>query len=672
MDFFHGLDDRRYAEFKQNVKNGWAMKSMNPLTTVKEIYRLAGVWVKPTARGETGTGATYHTEQKKTQQKEDGRTEEGKKPQKDLPKVKCYRCGKKGHMKNSPLCPKNVEKEKKHQEDGAGFMNTTWCEEIEASMYATVKVEDEDMREYVVDTAVNGTKGISLTQVLLDNQADISVMHPMMLSDVRPVERKIRVSGIGGVQLIANKVGMLDGFFQVYASEETKANVLSLADVEDKYKITYVRGQTFTVHMPEEDVVFETKSKLYVADWCVEDTVVNATVREKEKLYMKEEIHRVKVVHEFLKCSRYPSIGEATHLITDGNVLGMPMLIKDDLIMAYEVYGEHPEYVQGKMTKRTVGRMKVDISCRSVDKSLHLSTDMMHIDGDMFLILATEPLNLTLQSHIENEGKLALGMVLQGQLVVLHSRGFLPETVYTDPHNMFRSMTQDFAGVAIEVGGANDYYVAKVDAKICRIKETYRNIKLGLLWKLPKVLVKDLVAYVVSRLNIRRTMALSENVCPRVLFTGAPVDYKKELQVAFGDYVEAYEGTDNTSRARSAACIALHPVGNLSGLWILWKIETRTRVRRTNMRKMVTSDLIVQAMNATAAESAIAEEISEAGEVATQQPAETVTAEQVAEAEEGRNPESNLTERPVDDEIKVEESAEEEIVAEEVEAGVEE
>jgi len=95
------------------------------------------------------------------------------------------------------------------------------------------------------------------------------------------------------------------------------------------------------------------------------------------------------------------------------------------------------------------------------------------------------------------------------------------------------------------------------------------------------------------------------------------VDYKKELQVAFGDYVEAYEGTDNTSRARSAACIALHPAGNLSGSWVLWKIETRTRVRRTNMRKMVTSDLIVQAMNATAAESVIVEEIPEAGEVVT-------------------------------------------------------
>jgi len=228
-------------------------------------------------------------------------------------------------------------------------------------------------------------------------------------------------------------------------------------------------------------------------------------------------------------------------------------------------------------------------------------------------------------------------------------------------------MTQDFPGVAIDVGGANDY-VAKVDAKIRRIKETYRNVKLGLPWKLPKVLVKDLVAYVVSRLNIRRTTALSENVCPRVLFTGAPVDYKKELQVAFGDYVEAYEGMDNTSRARSAVCIALHPAGNLSGSWVLWKIETRTRVRRTNMRKMVTSDLIVQAMNATAAESVIVEEIPEAGEVVTRQPAETVTAEQ-AEAEEEKNPESDLTESlPVDDEIEVEKNAEEATVAE---AGVE-
>jgi hypothetical protein len=102
MDFF-------YAEFKQNVKNGWAMKSMQPPKMVNEIYRLAGVWVKPTARSKTVTVATYHTGAvKKGKPKDD--VEGDKKQQKDLSKVKCYGCRKKGHMKNSPLCPKNIKK----------------------------------------------------------------------------------------------------------------------------------------------------------------------------------------------------------------------------------------------------------------------------------------------------------------------------------------------------------------------------------------------------------------------------------------------------------------------------------------------------------------------------------------------------------------------------------
>jgi hypothetical protein len=48
------------------------------------------------------------------------------------------------------------------------------------------------------------------------------------------------------------------------------------------------------------------KSKLYVADWCVENTAVNATVHEKEQLYTKEEIHRAKVAHGFYNVAGTP------------------------------------------------------------------------------------------------------------------------------------------------------------------------------------------------------------------------------------------------------------------------------------------------------------------------------------------------------------------------------
>jgi hypothetical protein len=210
--------------------------------------------------------------------------------------------------------------------------------------------------------------------------------------------------------------------------------------------------------------------------------------------------------------------------------------------------------------------------------------DVMHLEGNLFLVTVADPLNLTMQCYIENDGRMALGMALQEQLALLKSRGLIPRIVYTDPHSTFWSMTQEFPGTEIDVGGAGDY-VAKVDVKIRRIKETARKVKAGLPWELPKQLIKDLITYAVSRINIPRTTALGENICPR------------ELQLAFGGYVEAYEGTRNAMVEQSGACIALYPAANSTGSCVLWKIDTRSRVRRSNVVKLVATDAIIKVMN---------------------------------------------------------------------------
>lgn len=72
--------------------------------------------------------------------------------------------------------------------------------------------------------------------------------------------------------------------------------------------------------------------------------------------------------------------------------------------------------------------------------------------------------------------------------------------------------------------------------------------------------------------------------------------------IAFRDYVEAYDGTDNTARTSSVACIALYTAGNATGSWVLWKIKTRNRIRRTNVKKLVMNELVINAMNAVAAD----------------------------------------------------------------------
>ena len=95
-------------------------------------------------------------------------------------------------------------------------------------------------------------------------------------------------------------------------------------------------------------------------------------------------------------------------------------------------------------------------------------------------------------------------------------------------------------------------------------------------------MVKDLIAYAVARLNIHRTTAINQNVCPKVLFTGMKIDFAKEFDLEFGTYAEVYDGTNNTSRSRSIPCVALYPCSNSTGSWEFMNLKTKTRVRRSH------------------------------------------------------------------------------------------
>ena len=84
---------------------------------------------------------------------------------------------------------------------------------------------------------------------------------------MRPVEKEIRINGVAGHQFIVNQTGYLDHLFQVYASTETQANILSLAEVEGRDLVTYISQESFIVHLPEGVTEFCRRDGLYIADW---------------------------------------------------------------------------------------------------------------------------------------------------------------------------------------------------------------------------------------------------------------------------------------------------------------------------------------------------------------------------------------------------------------------
>jgi len=226
----------------------------------------------------------------------------------------------KGHYASQ--CPKRAQVERGNLGEEAG-VNATWEVEQVANMFVSIK-------EHFVHNAVGPETGLAMKEVLLDNQADISIMHPSMLSDVREIDSKIKVKGVGGFQMVVKEKGSLKDFFEVYASSETKANVLSFAEVEDKYPISYIPQSGFIVHLQDRDLHFRRKGKLYVADWN-ECTVLNTTKTiTGTSIYTKEEVKRAKEAQEFIKNSGYPSLSEARHLIIDGNIKNSPELTAAD------------------------------------------------------------------------------------------------------------------------------------------------------------------------------------------------------------------------------------------------------------------------------------------------------------------------------------------------------
>ena len=154
-----------------------------------------------------------------------------------------------------------------------------------------------------------GYTGLSETKVLLDNQADISIIKPCLLRALAPAEKTVKVNGVGGLQLTVDHMGYLDEFFRVYASNETKANVLSFAKVEELYDITYVPREAFIVHLLEQDLEFQRKGKHNVADFTKQKPIYVTQV------YTKAEEERAKRAYELVRNSGYLSYQEAIHLV---------------------------------------------------------------------------------------------------------------------------------------------------------------------------------------------------------------------------------------------------------------------------------------------------------------------------------------------------------------------
>ena len=485
MDFMYALDKSRYASFIQEIINDLAKKTMSDLKDLNEIYVLAASRVIVRTNSKVVGGATFATldSLKKSKNKgvkrnaankggkdsDKGGTDKGgkdngkpenepkdnadgnegskKKPARDLSKVECWNCGKMGHLMRD--CPEE---------------------------------EGENLNGCTVLTAATGTT-IRRHEIAIDSCSDVSIVHPRFLTGLR--SQPGAFTALGGAKTVADKVGYLEGFFECIACEDCHGSILSQDDIEKMYPITYVQGHSYIVHMNDRDLEFVKRGKFYIADFSAWIGGAMAMATQ----YTAKEMKAVDRADELVRLAGYPSREEAQHLVTDGNIVNVPA-DPVDVERYFQIYGEPVASVRGKLTKaRPNFQISRSIPVERTDQVL--TSDVMHVIGELFLIYIAEPLNLLMCSYATSEGKVTMGRCLQSQVTLLASRGFRVSTVFIDPQGSIMALRDSFPGIVFDPVGAKDN-LPKIDIRIRRVKEMARAILSSLPFTIPKTLVNPM------------------------------------------------------------------------------------------------------------------------------------------------------------------------------------
>ena len=441
---------------------------------------------------------------------------------------------------------------------------------------------------------------------LLDNQSNISIFHPLFLSNIRLTNNPIYLQGIHGKEMKIDKVGDLDRFFTVYCSDSVNANILSFTQVEKKYDITYYPGNKFSVEMGKDTLDFLLQDGLFKADmsdWCAWTEVsrtcnLAVSASERDSGLTGDQITRARRAYEFARHAGYLSYNSARKLITSGVIKDLDLTVKD-LDNAYHLYGPDPDRLKGTHKNRKPHHADINPLPSTISNSNQVMiADIFYCCAQTFLLSVMKPLGLVIVNRLKNRRIDTLSEALDKHLNTIHGFGYKVTKIITDDESGFKSL-QSKALIPMECSGAGDH-LPVADERIKSLKDIIRPTFLALEWELPGRLVVFIVSYSCGRLNMLFSIY---DTPPKLQVSTTIPSYKREFAMGFGTYCEVHESnvvSNDVTQSRTVSAIALQPSGNSNGSWLFFNIATGHIINRSNYTICKTNKLVIDKMNAWA------------------------------------------------------------------------
>ena len=540
---------------------------------------------------------------------------------KSLTEIECFTCGEFGHYARD--CKDRKSKDKAM---------------VALSGKADSSDEDDYDRDGNEDVAYVTTCEMVLfsrDDVLLDSQASVNVFcNPLLLKNVRKSDRQVILNGVqskaDGVKITLE--GDFDDVGKVYYSDESTANILSLAVIVDQGNdIRYdrkfdrlelrpagskkiysfcrknVKGNEGRFYCCDVNTMVKRFATTY-PDQHFSDHALVETEQDNMSKYTKREVEGAQRAREMLAKMGFPPVSHAIDIVTRGvnfTVTGTDFRIADD------IWGKDIASMKGKTKKRVTYSSDIEISKQLIQQEQILSVDIMYVEGKPSLIGLATPLDLTMAVSLLTlnsiNGSRSVSVIRDGIMSfisMLASRNFATRLIMSDGEGAIGAIKDELnlLGVEVDVSGAGGH-VARIERKIQTVKERVRaHISHQLPFTLTTLGVAMLVLFCVSRLNYQTSGIGYRDESPRVAFSGRQVDQLLDFRAAFGEYAQCtVPNTDRSMSARTEDCVVMLPTGNRTGSVKMMSIKTGKLLVRDQFKILPMPSTVIIRLNEMAA-----------------------------------------------------------------------
>lgn len=482
--------------------------------------------------------------------------------------------------------------------------------QIRSKTAKTVKTNVVSLHTTAISLAVTpNTKSnpINDNMVIDDNASDIHIFRNRnLLTNIRPAEEHLLLTGINSEAeaILCTETGEFGEIKPVYVCDQSAGNILSHTLLEDEYPMSVVQGDHISFKLENSTIRFNRVGRRYV--WTNETSTMTTSVRENEKGFSKRELERAEKARDLTEKLNHP--GEST--IEQGLKHGIWDNVEftaHDLHRAQQIKGPDVPGLKGRSTRPRPSEMDFRGEKLEVQRIRFgtLSIDIMSVEKSLFIVGIIDQIGMTFGQYIRNKSASTLLDALTMMSEQCEKHGW-NVTIRSDNEKSIVNIvnhlrTKQVRDIDLVAPGT---HVPIIERKIRTLQEKTRAVLSRLPYTAPAFLIKWLVNNVIVTDNMMPTNSgnkpVDEHRCPREIFFGRRVDVKKDLKVAFGQYVQLYNTNNqfvNSMNPRTRGAIALGTIPGTNGTTRFWVLSTNRIVTASKWTEIPIDDNIISSIN---------------------------------------------------------------------------